>query len=234
MRRCFVDLSVASYSFVIPVLNEEGVIVEILSTIAENFPTAQIIVVDGGSNDKTVSSALPLAHLLLTSEPGRSAQMNLGASVSANDYLIFLHADSFPSFDETVLAKALSEAPLWGFCRVQLSGSATAFRVIEWAMNTRSRLTRIATGDQMLFVKRDLFLGIDGFADIPLMEDIEVCKRLRSHAKPLLIPQTVRTSSRRWETKGVVGTVVQMWWLRLAYFLGVSPHRLWRSYYGRP
>jgi rSAM/selenodomain-associated transferase 2 len=226
-------LPVPSYNIVIPVLNEESIIVELLSTIAENFPTAQITVVDGGSTDNTVSRALPLAHLLLTSAPGRSAQMNLGANASANDYLIFLHADSLPSFDETVLVKALSDAPPWGFCRAQLSGSRRAFRVIEWAMNIRSRLTGIATGDQMFFVKRELLLSMGGFADIPLMEDIEVCKRLRSHAKPLLIAHPVRTSSRRWETKGILRTVVLMWWLRLAYFLGVSPLRLWRTYYGR-
>lgn len=214
-------------------LNEQDNIAKLLLAIAEQFPNAQTIVVDGGSTDNTVSVALPLAHLLLTCNPGRAGQMNLGANSSANDYLIFLHADSLPSFNETVLSNALSEEPAWGFCRAQLSGQRWAYRTIEWAMNTRSRLTSIATGDQMLFVRRDLFLDIGGFADIPLMEDIELCKRLRAHAKPLLMRPTVKTSSRRWEANGVIVTVVQMWWLRLAYFFGVSPHRLWRSYYGR-
>ncbi len=214
-------------------LNEQDGITGLLSTIADNFPSAQIIVVDGGSTDKTVIRALPLAHLLLTSVPGRSRQMNLGANASATDYLIFLHADSLPSFDETVLSKALSGAPVWGFCRARLSGERWAFRVIEWAMNTRSALTSIATGDQMLFVRREQLLGMGGYADIPLMEDIELCKRLRASAGPSLIQQAVLTSSRRWESKGVIATVIHMWCLRLAYFFGVSPHRLWRSYYGR-
>lgn len=226
-------MSGPTYSFVIPVLNEQNVIADLLPTITEKFPNAQIIVVDGGSTDKTVARALPLAHLLLTSTPGRSRQMNLGANASAADYLIFLHADSLPIFDETVLLMALSRAPDWGFCRARLSGERWVFRVIEWAMNTRSALTSIATGDQMLFVRRELLLGLAGYADIPLMEDIELCKRLRAGAAPSLIEQTVLTSSRRWESKGVIATVLQMWWLRLAFCFGVSPHRLWRTYYGR-
>jgi len=221
-----------SYSFVIPVLNEQDNIAELLLAIKEKFPDAQTIVVDGGSSDNTVPIALPLAHLLLTGAPGRAQQMNLGADSSGKDYLIFLHADSFPSFGQAFLLEVLSQEPAWGFCRVQLSGESLAFRVIEWAMNTRSRLTSIATGDQMLFVRRDLFLELGGYADIPLMEDVELCKRLRASAKPLQIQQAVKTSSRRWETNGVIGTVVQMWWLRLAYFFGASPHRLWRTYYG--
>ncbi|MFK8047534.1 MAG: TIGR04283 family arsenosugar biosynthesis glycosyltransferase [Halioglobus sp.] len=221
-----------SYSFVIPVLNEQDNIAELLSAIEEKFPDAQTIVVDGGSSDDTVPIALPVAHLLLTGAPGRAQQMNLGADSSSKDYLIFLHADSFPSFGQAFLLEVLSQEPAWGFCRVQLSGTSLAFRIIEWAMNTRSRLTRIATGDQMLFVRRDLFLELGGYADIPLMEDVELCKRLRASAKPQQIQQTVKTSSRRWEANGVIGTMVQMWWLRLAYFFGVSPQRLWRTYYG--
>jgi len=226
-------LSTPSYSFVIPVLNEEEAIELTLSSLAASFPDGRRIVVDGGSTDETLSLAEQMAHSLLTSEAGRSRQMNAGAQSSDTHYLLFLHADSLPLFDQTVLYQALSQSPMWGFCGVRLSGRAVAFRIIEWFMNIRSQLTGIATGDQMLFVRRDVFEELGGFADIPLMEDIEICNRLRAQAKPLRISGAVHTSSRRWETRGIVTTVLQMWWLRLAFYFGASPQRLWRSYYGR-
>ena len=120
----------------------------------------------------------------------------------------------------------------WGFCRVRLSGGRRAFRIIEWFMNQRSRLTSVATGDQMLFLRRSLFEDSGGFDDIPLMEDVAYSKRLRRVARPLIIPQPVQSSSRRWEQRGVARTVLSMWGLRLAYAMGVSPRRLWEHYYG--
>jgi len=107
------------------------------------------------------------------------------------------------------------------------------FRVIEWFMNQRSRLTSVATGDQMLFVQKSLFDGTGGFDAIPLMEDVAYCKRLRRLAPPLIIAEPVLTSSRRWNEGGVIKTVVRMWLLRLAYFLGVGPGTLQRYYHGR-
>jgi len=222
-----------SLDFIIPVLDEQERIEGLLHHLAERYPTAGRIVVDGGSRDRTVALAMPLATRLLITGPGRAAQMNLGGRVSTADYLFFLHADCLPGVADESLQARLAGKPGWGFCRVRLSGGSLAYRVIEWFMNRRSRFTRVATGDQMLFLQRELFEQTGGFDRIPLMEDVAYCKRLRRLCRPLVIAEPVVTSSRRWEQRGVWRTVLSMWALRLAYFLGASPRRLWQFYYGR-
>ncbi|MCB1841761.1 MAG: TIGR04283 family arsenosugar biosynthesis glycosyltransferase [Halioglobus sp.] len=219
-------------SFVIPTLNESAGIAPLLEALRARFPTARLIVVDGGSADDTVKLAMPRCDALLLCEPGRARQMNLGASVARTRYVVFLHADSLPGVDEHALAAYLASQPAWGFCRVRLSGPQPAFRVIEWFINQRSRLTRIATGDQMLFMRRDVFEACGGFDALPLMEDVACCKRLRRVAAPVIVAEPVLTASRRWEEGGIARTVLRMWALRFAYFAGVSPQRLWRHYYG--
>ena len=233
MWRRFIAVTDCPFSFVIPVRNEQEAIAGLLHNLAELFPGSERVVVDGGSTDNTVARVLPLCSSLLTSAPGRARQMNLGAGASRGDYVLFLHADSQPTFNAADLSLALSDRPPWGFCVTRLSGHQRVFRVIETAMNIRSRLTRVATGDQMLFVRRDVLLNTGGYADLPLMEDVEFCKRLRLQGVPLIIRQPVLTSSRRWETRGIARTVLEMWALRLAYVLGVSPQRLRDAYYGR-
>lgn len=220
-------------SFVIPVFNEAPRVAGLLEELRRRYPDSQLIVVDGGSTDKTVQAAMPHCDQLLLAESGRARQMNLGGRVARGDYLFFLHADTTPTATAAQLAASLAESPTWGFCPVRLSGPRRVFRLIEWAMNWRSRLTRVATGDQMLFMKRELFAQTEGFDDIPLMEDVAYCKRLRRLAAPVVAAQPVVTSSRRWEQRGVVRTVVTMWLLRLAFVLGVSPERLHRAYYGQ-
>jgi rSAM/selenodomain-associated transferase 2 len=223
----------ASVTFVIPVLNEEAMIAGLLRELRTRYPDSELIVVDGGSSDRSVTLALPLCDQLLLSERGRARQMNLGARVASSPYVFFLHADTRPGVSRVALEACLKRQPLWGFCRIQLSGTRPCFRVIEWFMNQRSRLTRIATGDQMLFVQKGVFEQTGGFDAIPLMEDVAWCKRLRRMAAPLIVQEPVVASSRRWEEGGVLATVVRMWALRLAYFLGVAPVTLWRHYYGR-
>ena len=222
----------AAVSFVIPILDEQDAVASLLRYLRAGFPAAELIVVDGGSADRSVSRAMGLCDQLLLAERGRALQMNLGGRASSSDYLCFLHADSLPGVSAGQLQGCLASEPPWGFCRVRLSGGRRAFRIIEWFMNQRSRLTSVATGDQMLFLRRSLFEDSGGFDDIPLMEDVAYSKRLRRVARPLIIPQPVQSSSRRWEQRGVVRTVLSMWGLRLAYAMGVSPRRLWEHYYG--
>ena len=219
-------------SVVIPTLNEAANLPQLLQRLRTQWPAAELVVADGGSSDDTVALAEPLCDRLVQSKPGRANQMNAGVRAAGGDYLLFLHADSLPGIDETQLQEMLAESPSWGFCRVRLSGDGWAFRLISWSINRRSALTRVATGDQMLFVARNVFDEIDGFEEIPLMEDVALSKRLRRLAPPKIVETPVTTSSRRWRERGVLRTVMQMWALRLAYVCGVSPERLHRSYYG--
>jgi rSAM/selenodomain-associated transferase 2 len=220
------------HSFILPVLDEAGRLGPLLARLRAAFPGAECIVVDGGSTDGTVPEALAAADLVLLGERGRAAQMNLGAAAARGDWLWFLHADTEPLFDAVAIEAALAAGSPWGFCRVRLSGRAPALRLIERAMTVRSRLTGIGTGDQLLFLRRSLFETEGGYAPVPLMEDVEFCRRLRRRARPGGAGLTVRTSSRRWEENGILRTVLLMWTLRLRYALGASPARLWARYYG--
>lgn len=221
-----------SLSFIIPVLNEEQAIGPALQRLRRQFPDAQLVVVDGGSDDRTCANARGQCDALLSSAPGRARQMNAGAAVARGDYLLFLHVDTELLGDPAALLAELESRPDWGFCRVRLSGAPRLLRLVEGGMNWRSRLTRVATGDQMLWLRRELFTALGGYDDIPLMEDVALSKRLRTMARPSIVSPGVLTSSRRWEQRGIVRTVLQMWTLRLAWFVGVSPQRLWRYYYG--
>ena len=225
-------MSASSLSFVIPVLNEQDRLSNLLQSLRQRFPDSEIIVVDGGSSDDSAQLAIGLCDQVLLTSAGRAAQMNLGAEVARGDYLLFLHADTQLQIDQEGLDVALRACPEWGFCRVRLSGDGLGLRIISWFINQRSRLTSVATGDQMLFVRHQVFERSGGFDPIPLMEDVAYSKRLRQIASPKVIATPVITSSRRWRERGLLRTVVQMWALRLAYFCGVSPARLWRYYYG--
>jgi len=224
-------MSAAALSIVVPVLNEAAILAPQLDRLRTVFPGAEIIVVDGGSADGSVPAALPRCDVVLIGPRGRAGQMNLGARVATRDFLLFLHADCLPQGPFPLGPGALAAVD-WGFFPVALRGSDWRLRVIGWAMNRRSRLTRVATGDQGLLVRRSLFVRLGGFAAIPLMEDVEVCKRLRKHAPPLILSPPLQVSGRRWERHGVLNTVAKMWFLRLAYVLGASPVWLHRRYYG--
>ncbi len=193
----------------------------------------EIILADGGSEDDTIPLAAPFCDKQLLGRPGRALQMNQAAAQAQGEWLLFLHADSQLPTDFVALwqRKVVAQGRGWGRFDVSLSGEHLLLRLVERMMNLRSRLTSIATGDQAIFVKRQLFEALGGFAPIPLMEDIELCKRLRRTGRPLCLPSKLKTSSRHWEQRGVVRTILLMWKLRLLFFIGVSPQRLVSQYY---
>jgi rSAM/selenodomain-associated transferase 2 len=192
---------------------------------------AELIVVDGGSSDDTCALAQGRVDLLLESESGRALQMNAGAALAHGEYLWFVHADTRVSLESLRrLQDALHERPLWGRFDVRLSGPGLALWVIGWMISLRSRLTGVASGDQGVFVSKSAFLALGGYAEIPLMEDLQLCRRLRLQARPRCLRPPLSTSSRRWEQHGIWRTVVLMWCLRLAYYCGVSPEKLARQY----
>ena len=228
-----------SLSVVIPVLNEEAEIADVLNALAPlRARGAETIVVDGGSCDRTVVLAAPLADRVLTAPRGRAVQMNAGAAAAAGDVLLFLHADTRlpPEADRLVLDGLARSGRQWGRFDVRISGRHPLLRVVAALMNIRSRVTGIATGDQAIFARRDLFERIGGFPDIPLMEDVALSARLKRAGEPLCLTRRAVTSGRRWEQHGVMRTIVLMWRIRIAYSLGASPARLARlySHAGRP
>lgn len=215
-------------SIIVPVLNEGAVIEALLLTLQPLRDLGhELIVSDGGSKDDTLKRALPLADKVLSGPPGRAVQMNLGAAFASGERLWFLHADTrFAGSPGVILSAILNNAVPWGFCEVRLRAGQVVYRLIEWMMNWRSRLSRVATGDQGLFVTRELFRQVGGYPAIPLMEDIALSKCLRGLFRPAVIDEPLTTSARRWQRQGVIRTVLLMWRLRLSFFLGVSPWRL--------
>ena len=219
-------------SVVIPTLNESRHIDALLDDLQPlRADGHELILVDGGSDDDTVDRAGSRVDQLIVASRGRARQMNAGASGASNPMLWFLHADSrVPAGTHRQLA-ATATARCWGRFDVRLSGKDWRLRIVERLMNWRSCLSGIATGDQGIFVSRELFEGLGGFPEQPLMEDIALCKRLRRLARPQCIhTPRLQTSSRRWESGGVGRTILLMWGLRLAYALGAPPERLARHY----
>ena len=217
-----------------PILNEALQIEACLSALQPlRAQDCELIVADGGSRDQGVALAEPLADRVLVGTKGRAMQMNAGAQQASGDILWFLHADSLPPPDAAQRIRSALESPErgWGRFDVRLSGRRPLLRVVEGAMNFRSRLTGIATGDQGVFVRRSLFERVGGFPSIALMEDIALSRLLKRHSRPVCLRQRLQTSSRRWERDGILRTILLMWRLRLAYFLGADPARLARIYY---
>ena len=218
-------------SVIVPALDEEATIASTLAH-ARRPGDVELVVVDGGSRDRTVDAARALADHVLEVPRGRAGQMNAGAAAACGAVLLFLHADTrLPDDYPALVAKALAPADVvGGRFDVRLDAPGVAYRVIERLIGLRSRLTGVATGDQAIFVRRDAFVRVGGYPPIPLMEDIALCRALKRTGRMVALRDVVVTSARRWQRDGLVRTVALMWTLRLAYYAGVSPARLARAY----
>lgn len=218
-------------SVVLPVLNEEQSIRGTLQSLIRLTPY-EIIVVDGGSRDRTLEICKEFAVDVMHAERGRARQMNVGARRASGEVLLFLHADTrLPQSALNDIAAALSDSRyLGGRFDVELEGAHWMLKIVGTLINYRSRATKIATGDQALFVRREVFERMGGFPDIPLMEDIAFCRALKCIGGVACLRSRVITSARRWERDGVWRTIFKMWSLKVCYLAGVSPMRLKRFY----
>lgn len=227
-----------SIAVIIPTLNEESIVSQTLVAL-HHFRFDEIFIVDGGSDDQTPGVAQSYLQGIssgqtrtLLSEKGRARQMNAGAAEARSDILLFLHADTQlpPTARDDIQEAMLNPHYLGGRFDVRFENDQGWAWVISRMMNLRSRLSGIFTGDQAFFIRRSVFQDLGGFADIPLMEDIELSHRLKQRGATVALPSKVTTSFRRWERHGIVRTIIQMWLFRLLYWLGMSPEKL-HGYY---
>jgi rSAM/selenodomain-associated transferase 2 len=224
-------------SVVVPALDEAATLARLLPDLRRAWPDIEIIVVDGGSRDGTPDVVRGQAGVrLLEGARGRARQMNAGARQAGGDVLLFLHADTrLPDGAARAIAAALADpAVVGGRFDVCFDSRRRVLGVVAWFMNARSRATSICTGDQAIFVRRAAFEAVGGYPDIALMEDIELCRRLKARGRLAALRARVTTSARKWEREGPLRTIGLMWTLRLLYFCGVAPARLHRWYYGPP
>jgi len=222
-------------SIVIPVLNEAHNLPPLLAQLAPlRTAGCEIIVVDGGSKDGSAELAAHAGAAVVDAPAGRARQMNAGAACATGAALLFLHADTRlpPAADRLVLDALHAGRGEWGRFDVRIDGRARMLRVVAFMMNMRSRLTGIATGDQAMFVTRAAFEAAGGFPDLPLMEDVELSRRLRARSAPICLHSPVHTSGRRWDTHGVWRTIVLMWRLRWAWWRGTPADQLAARYRG--
>lgn len=221
-----------TFSIIVPVLNEAAGLAELAAHLAPfSRAGAQVLLVDGGSDDATPALAQHAGLHVIRSERGRAQQMNAGAAHTQSSTLVFLHADTrLPKDALALISAGLRETHGWGRFDVHIAGRPAMLRVVAGMMNWRSRFTGIATGDQAMFMTREAFEAVGGFPVQPLMEDIEMSRRLRALSNPVCLRERVVTSGRRWETRGVWSTIVLMWRLRWAYWRGVAPAVLAQAY----
>ena len=223
-------------SIVVPALDEAARLADALVPLAPLRETGhEIIVVDGGSTDRTREIAMPLADRVVIAPRGRAVQMNTGAAMASGTFLLFLHADCrLPVSGIAAIEATRITGKRWGRFDVRLQGRSPLLPVVATLMNWRSRLTAICTGDQAMFVERALFDEIGGFPSIPLMEDIALSRILRRKAgRPKCVTDRIVVSGRRWDSMGALRTIATMWALRWAYWRGTPPAALARRYYAR-
>jgi rSAM/selenodomain-associated transferase 2 len=217
-------------SIIVPTLNEASALAATLERAAR--PGVELVVVDGGSQDETAAVACGYADSVLVGDRGRASQMNAGAAVARGDVLLFLHADTRlpPDYAQQVRAALDDPRVVGGRFDIRLDAPGAGYALIGVLINARSRLTGVATGDQAIFVRRDVFRRVGGYPPIPLMEDIALSRTLKRTGRVACLRSVVITSARRWQEHGPIRTTVLMWSLRLLYYAGVSPHLLRRAY----
>ena len=225
-------MTVRRLSVIVPVLDEAAGIVASLAALAPLRARGhELIVVDGGSRDATAELSRSHADAVIASPRGRARQMNAGAARAQGEVLLFLHADTtLPASADTAIVHALANGASWGRFDVKIEGRSAMFPLIAALMNLRSRWSGIATGDQAIFVRRDVFTRVGGFPEQPLMEDIELSRRLHALSRPACLRERVLTSGRRWDQHGVWRTILLMWRLRWRYWRGASPETLAKAY----
>ncbi len=220
-------------SIIVPMLNEAPALPDLLEHLLPlRRGGVEVILVDGGSEDGSATIASCAGFEVVRAERGRARQMNAGAAAARSDALLFLHADTrLPNGAIQLIDAALADGRhVWGRFDVAFDLRTWTMDATAFLMNRRSRLTGIATGDQALFMTRAAFDAVGGFPDQPLMEDVEITSRLRRRSRPACIRRPVLTSARRWQSRGPWRTILLMWRLRLAYWLGASPADLARQY----
>lgn len=218
-------------SIIIPVLNEERTIAATLADL-DHVPDREIIVVDGGSTDRTAEIVRATSARLVVSPRGRAVQMNAGARQAAGDMLLFLHADTqLPDSANRDIAEGMADARcVGGRFDIRLDSTRPLLRLVGHMISLRSRLTRVATGDQAIFVRRAVFERLGGFPEIPIMEDVAFSRALKKSGRIACLRARVVSSARRWEEHGPIRTILLMWALKLLYLAGVPPARLKRLY----
>jgi rSAM/selenodomain-associated transferase 2 len=219
-------------SVIVPVLNEEKSIAATLIELQRLKPD-EMIVVDGGSSDETREICQRFGIKLYLSRAGRAAQMNFGAQWATGDVLVFLHADTrlpLSAFDDIRTALQDSKV-LGGRFDLQLDNPRPLLKLVGFMISLRSRLSKVGTGDQAIFVRREIFQELGGYPDIPLMEDVELSRALKHRGAVACLRSRVTSSARRWETEGIWRTILKMWTLKSLYLLGISPVLL-KRYYG--
>jgi rSAM/selenodomain-associated transferase 2 len=227
---------VKKLSVIVPMLNEERAIASTLDAIAAGASGAEVIVevivVDGGSSDRSREEARPRCARLLVTRRGLACQMNAAAAAAEGDALVFVHADTLvpPTFARDIAAALAEPAVVGGRFDLRLDDRAPLLRFIGWLISARSRLSRTGTGDQAIFVRRAIFDRLGGFPELELCEDLEFSRRMKRAGRVACLRARVTTSARRWNRDGVVRTVVRMWLIRAMYLLGVPPARLKRMY----
>jgi rSAM/selenodomain-associated transferase 2 len=222
-------------SIVIPALNEAAGIEATLQALQPlRLRGVELVLADGGSSDSTPTLAQPWVDAVVDAPRGRALQMNAGAARARASVLLFLHADTrLPPLADVLVLQAVQRSDkgaCWGRFDVRIEGRPWMLRVVAVLMNLRSRASGIATGDQALFITRGAFERVGGFPEQPLMEDIEISRRLKRLGRPACLRARVCTSGRRWEQRGVWRTIVLMWRLRWRYWRGESPARLAEAY----